>query len=344
MTSLKLPLVIAATAASVAVVVAATTVHAAGTATQIATPTSGALALQSNFISVVKQVLPSVVQIETPSGLGSGIIFDTKGDIVTNAHVVGTSTSFTVTTNTATGAKRVPGTLVGTFVQDDLAVIKIAPGGLRPASFADSSKLRVGDISMAIGNPLGLSSSVTEGIVSALGRSQTESNGVTLVNTIQTSAAINPGNSGGALVDLYGRVTGIPTLAAVDQSLGTTAAGIGFAIPSNVVKDIASQIIKNGHVVNSHRAYLGVTIADTTSGAGVYVSAVTAGGPANKAGINVGDVITAINGSPTLTSTSLGTVVGALAPGKTVTVTLTRQAGGTATLKLKLGEFPGSTS
>ena len=139
---------------------------------------------------------------------------------------------------------------------------------------------------MAIGNPLGLSSSVTQGIVSALGRSSSEGGGITLPNTIQTSAPINPGNSGGALADIQGRVIGMPTLAASDPQLGGAAAGIGFAIPSNTVKDIAGQIVKNGKVVNSNRAYLGVSIGDT--GEGVYVGSVTRGTPAAKAGLQRG--------------------------------------------------------
>ena len=143
-------------------------------------------------------------------------------------------------------------------------MIKVSSAaGLRPAVFANSSQLRVGDIAMAIGNPLGLSSSVTQGIVSALGRSSSEGSGVTLPNTIQTSAPINPGNSGGALADIQGRVIGVPTLAASDPQLGGAAAGIGFAIPSNTVKDIGGQIVKYGKVVNSHRAYLGIHIGDT---------------------------------------------------------------------------------
>ena len=119
-------------------------------------------------------------------------------------------------------------------------------------------ELDVGDFAIAIGNPLGLRSSVTEGIVSAFRQGVSEGNGVALPLMIQTSAAINPGNSGGALADLEGRVIGIPTLAATDPELGGAAPGIGFAIPSNLVKDIATQIIRFGHVVNSHRAYLGV--------------------------------------------------------------------------------------
>jgi putative serine protease PepD len=300
---------------------------------------SGALALQTDFVNVVHAVLPSVVQIETPEGLGSGIIFDSKGDIVTNDHVVGTATSFTVTT--AKGV-RVQGKLVGSFQDDDLAVIKISAGGLKPATFANSDNLETGDLAIAIGNPLGLTSSVTEGIVSALQRSEQEDNGVTLANTIQTSAAINPGNSGGALVDIYGRVIGIPTLAATDTELGTTASGIGFAIPSNVVTDIASQIVKYGHVVDSHRPYLGVGLVDTPSATGVYVGSVTAGSPAAVAGIEVGNVIVAINGMSTATSGDLSSAVANLKPGQKVSVKITRQDGTSATLALTIGTYPGT--
>jgi putative serine protease PepD len=340
MTRSKITLVVLAIAV-VAVLVGFTTARANHTTAPAALPGStGALALQNDFVSVVHKVLPSVVQIETSSGLGSGIIFDTKGDIVTNDHVVGTSTSFKVTTS---NGHQTTGKLVGTFPDDDLAVIKIAPAGLKPATFADSDKLDVGDLAIAVGNPLGLTSSVTEGIVSALHRSEEEDTGVTLTDTIQTSAAINPGNSGGALVDLYGRVIGIPTLAATDTENDTTASGIGFAIPSNVVTDIASQIIKYGHVVNSHRPYLGVQIADTMGATGVYVSTVTAGGPADKAGIKVGDVITAINGTSTPTTGDLSTVVSNLKPGQKVTVKVTHQDGTNASLQLTIGTYPGTT-
>jgi putative serine protease PepD len=340
MTRSKISLVVLAIAA-VALLVGFTTARQKTTTAAASLPGStGALALQNDFVSVVHKVLPSVVQIETSAGLGSGIIFDSKGDIVTNNHVVGTATSFKVTTS---NAHTVTGKLVGSFPDDDLAVIKIPSGGLKPATFTNSDKLDVGDLAIAIGNPLGLTSSVTEGIVSALHRSETEDSGVTLTDTIQTSAAINPGNSGGALVDLYGRVIGIPTLAATDTELGTTASGIGFAIPSNVVTDIASQIIKYGHVVDSHRPYLGVQIADTMGSTGVYVSTVTAGGPADKAGFKVGDVITAINGSPTPTTGDLSTVVSNLKPGQKVTVKVAHQDGTSVTLQLTIGTYPGTT-
>jgi putative serine protease PepD len=195
------------------------------------------------------------------------------------------------------GGQRAPATLLGAFPDDDLAVVKVTGVKLQPAHFGDSSKLVVGDITMALGNPLGLQSSVTEGIISALGRTVVEPGGVPIPNAIQTSAQINPGQWG-ALVDLQGEVIGIPTLAATDPEIGGSAPGIGFAIPSNTVKDIASQIIRYGHVVNSHRAYLGVTFANLLTGQGVLVCSVESGGPAAKDGIVPGDVITQINGFP----------------------------------------------
>jgi S1-C subfamily serine protease len=205
-----------------------------------------ASALQNDFIHVVNQVSPSVVVIETPTSLGSGIVFDSKGDIVTNNHVVAGSTALTVTL--ADGTK-LPATLVGTYPAGDIAVVHVVGANLKPATFGDSSKLVVGDIVLAVGNPLGLQSSVTQGIVSAVGRSVPESSTVTLPDVIQTSAEINPGNSGGALVDLAGHVVGIPTLAALDPQLGNSAAaGIGFAISSNTAVNYANQLIANGQV------------------------------------------------------------------------------------------------
>jgi putative serine protease PepD len=335
MTRLKLPISLMFVAALVAAVVAFSAGHNAQ-----AVPGSGAAALQKTFVSVYKQVSPSVVQISTAGGLGSGIVLDTKGDIVTNAHVVGGDTSFTVTTSTGKQFKNA--TLVGTFANDDLAVIRVSgASGLRPATFAQSSKLQVGEIAMAIGNPLGLQSSVTQGIVSALNRQAPEGNGAILQNAIQTSAPINPGNSGGALVDIYGRVIGIPTLAATDSQLGGAAAGIGFAIPSDTVKDIAAQIVKYGKVVSSHRAYIGVKIGDT--GNGVYITEVSAGSPASKAGLVVGDVITAVNGKATPTSDELGSVLAGLKPGQTVQLRIMHQEGTTTTVSLTLGELPGTS-
>jgi putative serine protease PepD len=305
---------------------------------QVASPGPSTLSgLEAQYTQIVKQVLPSVVQIETDQGLGSGIVFDGAGDIVTNYHVVAGASSYRVTLSDGRGFGA---SLVGTFQGDDLAVVRISAGSLHPAAFADSSKIQVGDIVLAIGNPLGLRSSVTDGIVSAFRSGVPEGNGVTLPAVIQTSAAINPGNSGGALVDLDGQVIGIPTLAATDPELGGTAAGIGFAIASNTVVDIANQLIQTGHVTNTHRAYLGVRIGDTTTG--VYVSSVVAGGPAAKAGIKVGDIITSVSNQATPDAATLAQVLATLNPGQTVPVAVTRADGSKDTVQVTLGTLPAS--
>jgi putative serine protease PepD len=299
----------------------------------------GGLALQTAFVDVVQAVSPSVVQIETQQGLGSGIVFDGAGNIVTNNHVVDGSKDFVVTTSS--GSRHLAG-LVGAFPAGDLAVIRVSRASLRPATFADSSKLHVGDIAIAIGNPLGLRSSVTEGIVSAFRQGLPEGSGnVTLSSVIQTSAAINPGNSGGALVDIQGRVIGVPTLAATDPQLGGgSAPGIGFAIPSNTVKDIAGQIVAHGKVVDSHRAFLGVRVGDT-NGIGVVVGSVTAGGPAAKAGMRVGDLIVAVDGTPITTTAELSAVLAGLKPGMKVPVVVRQQDGARKTLQVTVGTLPG---
>jgi putative serine protease PepD len=302
-------------------------------------PAAAALAFQDAITAVVRELSPSVVQIQSPEGLGSGVVFDSDGDIVTNNHVVAGGGPYAVTA----GAHSYRASLVGRFAPDDLAVVHVSGAKLTPASFADSSKLDVGDFAIAIGNPLGLRSSVTDGIVSAFRQGVSEGNGVALPLMIQTSAAINPGNSGGALADLQGRVIGIPTLAAADPELGGAAApGIGFAIPSNLVSDVATQIIRFGHVVNSHRAYLGVQIGDT-NGAGVLVQSVAPGGPAAKAGLAPGDVITSVNGKRTATVDDLTSVVSELKPGTTVSLEVVTQRGARKTLHLKLGTFPGTS-
>lgn len=300
-------------------------------------PLAAALAFQRALIRVVEEVSPSVVQIQDRSGLGSGIVFDSRGDIVTNNHVVAGGGPYSVTT--AKG-KRIAAKLVGAFPPDDLAVVRVSGAGLKPATFADSSALRVGDLAIAIGNPLGLRSSVTQGIVSAFRAGIAEGGGVALPTMIQTSAPINPGNSGGALVDIRGRVIGIPTLAATDPQLGGTAAGIGFAIPSNLVKDIATQIVAHGHVVDSHRAYLGIHPGDT-GGQGVYVGKVVAGGPAAKAGMRAGDVIASVAGRATATVDALTSVLAEQKPGKSIAVQVIRQNGSRTTLHVTLGTYPG---
>jgi len=305
------------------------------------TASGSATALQDAYEAVLARVRPEVVEISTSEGLGSGIVYDDKGDIVTNAHVVGTSTKFRVS---LVDGRTLDGTLVGAYAPDDLAVVRVPASGLVPARFADSSQVKVGEIALAIGNPLGLGSSVTDGIVSSTGRTVSEGGGVVLPSTIQTSAAINPGNSGGALVDLNGEVIGIPTLAAVDPQLGGgAAAGIGFAIPSNTVKRIAGQLIAGGKVSDSGRAALGISgaTASTLGGRsiGVLVRAVQPGQAADAAGIKSGDILTAVNTKPTTTLDDLQTVLADLAPGGTANVEVTHADGKTQSYKVTLGRL-----
>jgi S1-C subfamily serine protease len=216
-----------------------------GSSSGTTTSTSAnALALQDQYVNVVDRVSPQAVQIQTDKGLGSGIVYDTQGNVVTNAHVAGNSRRFLVTLS---GGEKHDATLVGSDPSNDVAVIHLTGATPAPATFADSSGVRSGDIVFAIGNPLGLQSSVTQGIVSSLNRNVSEGNGVTLTDVLQTNAEINPGNSGGALVDLSGHVVGVPTLAALDPEFGDTpAAGIGFAIPSNTVGKVADRLIAAG--------------------------------------------------------------------------------------------------
>lgn len=303
--------------------------------------------LERAYQRVIKDVLPSVVQIQTASGLGSGVVYDDKGHIVTNAHVVGDEKTFRVTT--ANSREALAATLVHSYPEQDLAVVGLdrVPDGMRPARFGDSAKVEVGQIVLAMGSPLGLSSSVTQGIVSATGRTVSAGGadggpGATIANMVQTSAAINPGNSGGALVDLDGQVIGIPTLAATDPGLGDGAApGIGFAIPASTVRTIAGQIVRDGKVTDSGRAALGITgrtyVDADFRPAGVVVVEVRNGGAADEAGIETGDVITGLGDTEITTITSLAEALAEERPGQRTTVTFLRD-GGQRTVGVTLGE------
>jgi putative serine protease PepD len=288
------------------------------------------------FASVVAAAGPSVVQIRSSRGLGSGIVYDQAGDIVTNAHVVAGSTRFTVT---AADGSTHTGTLRGVFAEGDLAVVSVTGAKLRPARFADSAKVRTGEYALAIGNPLGLRSSVTQGIVSATSRTVSEGNGVALPSVIQTSAPINPGNSGGALVDASGAVIGVPTLAALDPELGgSTAPGIGFAISSNTVRSIAPQLIAHGRVLMSGRAWLGVDLRTLGNG-GAFVASVVRGGPAADAGIQAGDLLMRVARSSTPTTDDVAIAIARQRPGASVPVEV-RSPSGTRTVHVTLGQAP----
>jgi len=303
----------------------------------------------ASYAAAVRAVLPSVVLIRTADGLGSGVVLDRAGNIVTNAHVAGQATSLQVQRAGDPAAR--PAHLVGTYPQGDLAVIRAEnPAGLDPATFGDSSRAQAGDVVLAVGNPLGLAGSVTEGIISATGRAVIEpttasTTAAALPDAIQTSAPINPGNSGGALVTAAGHVIGIPTLAAASPQGGGQAQGIGFAIPSNLARDIAGQIIKSGHVTNSHRAALGARVTTVTSvdgtAHGAAIVAVTPGGAAERAGLRAGDVISKLGPAPTPDAGALLSALAAADPGQRVELTITR-SGQAHTVPVTLGTLPGT--
>jgi S1-C subfamily serine protease len=224
--------------------------HGANSSTAGTPTTVTASALDAEREAVVAKLRPTVVEISVTltnaAALGSGVIIDGRGYIVTNNHVV--NGALTIQVVLSDGTKE-PAQLTGADAANDLAVLKIAvpQGGLSVATLGNSSQLRGGEEVLAFGNPLGDTGTVTNGIVSALKRTVSEGQGGAIIhNAIQTDAAINPGNSGGALVDLYGNVVGIPTLTAIDPEFNTPANGVGFAIPSDRVKVVVAQLIPPG--------------------------------------------------------------------------------------------------
>ncbi|HKP17723.1 MAG TPA: trypsin-like peptidase domain-containing protein [Gaiellaceae bacterium] len=295
-----------------------------------------AQALSQQFQRVVRAVEPSVVQIETSEGLGSGVVFDRAGHIVTNAHVIGNAKTFTVTLY---NGSRIRGTLVASFPPEDIGVIDIDVQNLRPIAWARSAA--VGEIVMAIGNPLGLRASVTQGIVSAVGRLGEEGGGIVLPDTVQTSAAINPGNSGGALVNLRGEMVGIPTLGAVNPAAGTVASGISFAISSRRALFIARQIVASGRVSSTGRAFLGVRVGQALGAPGVVIADVISGSPAAKAGLQVGQAIVSIAGQRTPDPQALASVLATKRPGQTVAVSVASPEDGRRTVRVTLAQLPG---
>ena len=317
----------------------------------------------TTFAPVVDHVEPSVVSIQTSKtvriprglrdffgmpgpgagmerqrGLGSGVIVSADGYILTNRHVIDAADEISIR---LADRKEYKARKVGTDPGTDLAVLKIDATALPVIDFADSDKARVGDIVLAVGNPFGLAQTVTMGIVSGLGRG-----GMGIVdyeNFIQTDASINPGNSGGALVDLSGRLLGINT-AIYSRSGGNQ--GIGFAVPSNLAQEVLKSIRQNGRVI---RGYLGTVIQPVTPDlaqafnlketAGALVSDVAGNSPAEKAGLQHGDVITTLNGKKVEGPRELRLMIGALAPGTKVTLKILRN-GQEKELQAELGELP----
>ncbi len=310
--------------------------------------------LESVREAVIAKVRPAVVEVNVQTrsggGLGSGVIIDKRGYIVTNNHVVAGAQRVEVVLFDGT---RLPAQVVGTDPADDLAIVKINPtSNLTVATLGDSSKLQVGQDVLAIGNPLGITQTVTKGIISALGRNVSEGqNGTTIPDAIQTDAPINPGNSGGALVDMQGNVIGIPTLAAIDPEFNTPASGVGFAIPSNRVKFIAPQIIDTGKVTHTGRAVLGVrvTTVDQALAAqdnlavdhGVLIVSVTPNGAAAQAGLQQGDVIVGIDNRNITDVQALGDALVGKNPGDVVSVKVYRGSQ-QLTVNAKLAELQAS--
>jgi putative serine protease PepD len=284
------------------------------------------------------------------SDTGSGIVIrvdGTTGYILTNNHVVSAALSGGTVHITLNDGRTVAATIVGHDTTSDLAVVKITGvSGLKAAAFADSDALKVGQAVLAIGAPLGLSNTVTQGIVSTLHRPVTTgesgAGAQAVLDAVQTDAAINPGNSGGALVDLAGRVVGINSAIASTGSSGASQAGnigVGFAIPSNDAADVADQLIATGHAVHAQIGISARDAASTTDGApglGATIAAVSVSGPAAKAGLQAGDLIIKIGDRVVTDADSLIVAVRANEPGTSVTVAYTR-GGQTHTTAVTLG-------
>ena len=251
---------------------------------------------------------------EPTAGLGSGVIVSEKGYVLTNHHVVSGAEQIEV--GLADG-RRAAATVVGTDPDTDLAVLKITLNRLPVIAFGRPSEARVGDTVLAIGNPFGVGQTVTQGIISAMGRSRLGIN--TYENFIQTDAAINPGNSGGALVDTQGQLLGINT-AIYTRSGGNQ--GIGFAIPADTARLIMESLVTKGKV---SRGYIGVEPRDAPEGEGSLIAGVLRNGPADEAGIRPGDVVTAVNDRPIRNMTELMAMVAAIAPGSKAKFKLKRQ-------------------
>jgi S1-C subfamily serine protease len=337
--------------------------NAAGVAAPLPAPTDG---FSQRIKEVTQLVKPAVVQITNeqvqvdqfnqpftvPAGVGSGVIYDAKGYILTNNHVIAGADKLLVTLPDGRSFKA---TLTGADPETDLAVLKINGTNLPVAPLGDSSQLQVGDWVVAIGNALALNGgpTVTAGVASALGRTvqeppdaNTGQAGPYLFDVIQTSAPINPGNSGGALVNLEGQVVGINTLVAGQAEPGVQAQGIGFAIGINTAKPIADQLVATGHAIHP---YIGINYTSLTPAiaaqlgiaqqTGMIIADVAPGSPASQAGLRRYDVITTIDGHPLQGDSDLAQIVDQHKPGDTLALTVVRNSQ-TMTVKVTLGTRP----
>jgi putative serine protease PepD len=312
--------------------------------------------LDGSIGAAAAKIRPSVVTINvssgTEAGTGSGVILRADGHVLTNDHVVSVAASGGKLSVTLSDGRTAGATIVGRDSPDDLAVIKVdGLTNLTPATFAKSADLTVGQSVVAVGAPLGLSDTVTSGIVSNTARPvRSGDNNQAVFEAVQTDAAINPGNSGGPLVDLNGSVVGINAAIASDQSNGGLQIpgqpaqqagniGIGFAIPSDEASRIASELIANG---KAYHAVIGISVGNDTSAAtptsaGVTVQSVTPGGPAATAGLKAGDVVSTVNAQLVTTSDSLIAAVRSFPPGLQIDIGYSR-GGKSAVAKVTLGK------
>ncbi|KGH47485.1 peptidase S1 [Modestobacter caceresii] len=331
-----------------------TVVSASGTSAQpvVIKDAEKATSTTAAAAAAAPSVVTLYVSAAAGSGSGSGVVMSEDGYVLTNNHVVSLDSStddVTVQVRTSDGTVY-DATVVGTDPSNDLAVVKLSDaGGLTPAVFADSEAVQVGDLAVAIGAPLGLTNTVTDGIISATNRavqagSTQDEN--TVIDALQTDAAINPGNSGGALVNADGEVIGINTAIASVASTGLPGQestsgniGVGFAIPSNTAQRIAEQIIDTGSATHALLGVSARTAADPGSavGQGAQVATVSEGSAADEAGLQAGDVITAVGDRPITTSTELTAAIRSAQPGDDVTLTV-RRGGDSTEVEVTLDE------
>lgn len=281
------------------------------------------------FARAAEIIRPSVVQLNLGQGLGTGVIIDADGTILTAAHVVGNATDLRVTFSDGSSA---PGTVVGTHEATDVAVVRVDPAGrtLVAAALAEGDDVRVGQQAVAVGSPFGFDQTVTAGIISAVDRLIPGSS----ASFVQTDAPINPGNSGGPLINLDGEVVGINDLIFTESG---SSAGVGFAISIDLAKIIADQIVAG---VEPQVALLGVSTAAPANGArGAQVDTIVPGSAADNAGLQVGDILIELNGVPTRGTGDLRAQVIDQEPGSTVEITILRD-GEEVTLNATLGDTP----
>jgi putative serine protease PepD len=293
---------------------------------------------------IVADAGPSVVFIKSEEGAagtasGTGFVIDTNGTIVTNSHVVEGASGVQVRFEGK--GRPVTAEVLGTDLSSDLAVLRVDASNtqkLKPLTFADSDSVKVGDIALAIGYPLGLDQTLTQGIVSAVDGSPIKSpNGFSIDKVIQTDAPINPGNSGGPLLDAACRVIGINSQIATVTAGGGGNVGIGFAVPSNTVRQVVPRLRAGAAI---RRPYLGITTSESSTGAlGAQVADVIGGGPAAAAGINIGDTVTSVGGQPIQSPDDVSAANENRRPGDKVNIKVSR-GGNERTLSVTLGTRP----